>query len=76
MELTHGGAEPSRPAFPGHRPRRSRTPRATFFAQPVEHHSTLGIDPAGLISVGFIFGTGRIFPLALNFFDTSYHGVH
>jgi hypothetical protein len=43
-----------------------------FFAQPVEHHNTLGIIPTGLISLGSIFGTGRIFPLALIFFDAFY----
>jgi hypothetical protein len=47
-----------------------------FFAQPAEHHSTLGIDSIGLISLGSIFGTGRIFPLALYFFDAFYQRVH
>jgi hypothetical protein len=47
-----------------------------FFVQPVEHQGTLAVGPTGLISARSIFGTGRIFPLALNFFDASYHGVH
>jgi hypothetical protein len=51
-----------------------RHPR--FFAQPAEHHGPLGITPIGLISMGSIFGTGRIFPLALNFFGAFYHVVH
>jgi hypothetical protein len=75
MELMHGGAEPDRPALPGRRSRRSRTPARDFFARPAEHHSPLGINPTGLISVGSIFGTGRIFPLALNFFGAFYQGV-
>jgi hypothetical protein len=60
---------------PGRRSRRSRTPARDFFARPAEHRSPLGINPTGLISVGSIFGTGRIFPLALIFFDAFYQGV-
>jgi hypothetical protein len=70
-------------AAPNHLARRSRTPLAAlpdaardFFAQPAEHHGPLGIIPFGLISMGSIFGTGRIFPLALNFFSAFYHVVH
>jgi hypothetical protein len=62
-------------AAPNHLAQRSPDAAYDFIAQPVEHHSTLGIDSPGLISVGSIW-TGRIFPLALYFFDASYHGVH
>jgi hypothetical protein len=65
----------NRMAAPNPLARRSRTPARDFFARPAEHHSPLGINPTGLISVGSIFGTGRIFPLALNFFGAFYQGV-
>jgi hypothetical protein len=71
-------------ATPNHLSRRSPdgTPaappgrRLQFFAQPAEHHGTLGINSIGLISAGSIFEPGRIFPLDLNFFDAFYQRVH
>jgi hypothetical protein len=63
-------------AAPNHLARRSPDAARDFFVQPAEHHGPLGISPFGLISVGSIFGTGRIFPLALNFFSAFYHVVH
>jgi hypothetical protein len=63
------------PGAPRTPPGAPRTPARDFFARPAEHHSPLGINPTGLISVGSIFGTGRIFPLALNFFGAFYQGV-
>jgi hypothetical protein len=68
MELTAWRRRTLSPGAPGRHPGAPRTPARDFFARPAEHHSPLGINPTGLISVGSIFGTGRIFPLALNFF--------
>jgi hypothetical protein len=71
------GAEPSSPALAGgRRPAAHPGRRLQFFAQRAEHTSPLGFDPIGLISPGSVSGAGRIFPLALNFFDAFYQRVH